>query len=83
MLKVTIAKTALQLREGTSTKTGKPYKLNEQEAFVNLPNGEYRQIKLIVTVPYAVGSYELSDESLVVDGFGGLKIGRIVLKSVK
>jgi len=84
MLKIQVKSTAVQLREGTSGK-GKPYSINEQEAWCDLPNGERRRVKISLEAkkpPYAVGDYVLSPESFMVDQYGQLNLGRITLQPV-
>ncbi|MDY6948551.1 MAG: single-stranded DNA-binding protein [Pseudomonadota bacterium] len=84
MLKIQVKSVAVQLREGVSGK-GKAYSINEQEAWLDLPNGERRKIKLSLEAkkpPYAVGDYALSPDSFMVDQYGQLSLGRITLQPI-
>ena len=67
-------------KTGTSGK-GRPYKITEQEAWANV-NGEYRRLRISLkdgSPPYALGEYDLSEASYIVNTWGGLEFGRIEL----
>ena len=69
MLKVQVKSIATQTKEGTSSR-GRAYSIVEQEAWIDLPNGERRKIKVVVEAkkpPYAVGDYRIGGDSFVVD----------------
>ncbi|KXU35586.1 hypothetical protein AXE65_06250 [Ventosimonas gracilis] len=81
---VEIESTEVAVKEGTSQKTGKPYCIREQRAYLKLPHFKYPQeIKLPVPdeLPsYAAGMYTLDTESFWVNEFKELKLGRVRLK---
>ena len=84
-MRIEVKSTATTTKSGTS-KTGKPYSIIEQDAWIDMANGERRKVKFSVedgTKPYALGVYELDDESFFVNQFGGLEIGRIRLVPVR
>lgn len=80
---IEVTNTEVQDRSGVSKRTNQPYTIREQTAFVTLPNGEYRQIKLSLgdsAQPYAPGNYRLSYVDMAyVDRFSSLSFGRPVL----
>lgn len=64
-------------KHGTSRKTGRPYSIFEQPAFVSLPSGETRRITLQheegdKALP--VGKYEPKPSAYWVGDFGALSI---------
>lgn len=64
-------------KHGTSRKTGKPYSIYEQMAFVSLPSGETRRITLQHEEgdkPLPVGKYEPKASAYWVGDFGALSI---------
>lgn len=83
MFKVTITTTALQTKSGISSKTGKPYEITEQPAWIFLidQNGKPQpypvQIMLMLDKgqhPYSLGDYVLHPSSLQSGRFGSLQI---------
>lgn len=85
MLRIEVKSTALKLREGVSGK-GKAYAFNQQEAWIDMPNGERRKLTLTLDTkaqPYAPGTYELAPESFGVDQFGTLELSRVHLVAAK
>jgi len=73
-------------KHGTSKRTGQPYTIREQFCFwENAATGEVRRVTLSLREgqePYAVGQYNVSDESFGVDRFGGLAVERLRLEPV-
>jgi hypothetical protein len=84
-VKIEVKSTAVTNKSGTS-KANKPYSINEQEAWIDMANGERRKVKVSLedgAKPYTPGFYELDDESFFVNQFGGLEIGRIRLVAAR
>jgi len=85
MLLVQIRSTTTTSRDGvykTGSRAGQSYTMVEQEAWVNMANGEVRLLKLLLRdggKPYAVGEYQVAPESFNVGDFGRLEVGRVVL----
>ena len=66
-----------ETKSGVSRKTGRPYSITEQGAFVTLPNGEKRRITLGLDDGDAglpPGDYEPRDSAVFVGDFGALAI---------
>jgi len=83
MLKVQVETTVVDLKQGTSAKTGKPYSIREQEAWMfgfgrdGKPQPHPQKIKLTLDddqTPYEVGQYILDPASIYVDRFGQVAI---------
>jgi len=90
MLKVQVETTVFDLKQGTSAKTGKPYSIREQEAWMfgygrdGKPQPHPQKIKLTLDDdqnPYEVGTYQIDPASLYVDRFGQVAI-RVRLRSI-
>lgn len=84
-MRIEVKSTATTTKSGTSAK-GKPYSINEQEAWVDMTNGERRKLKVALEdggKPYPLGFYELDDESFTVNQYGNLEIGRLRLVAVR
>lgn len=84
MPKIEVKSTAVTEKNGTSAK-GKAYSIKEQEAWATI-NGEYRRLRVALAdgaAPYAVGVYDLAESSFMVNQYGGLEFGRVVLERVK
>lgn len=45
-LKIEVREAKIDVKTGTSRKSGRPYSISEQPAFVSLPTGEVRRITL-------------------------------------
>jgi hypothetical protein len=83
MLKVSITTTAIQIKSGISSKTGKPYEIREQPAWIFLVDEQGKQQPYPVSfmlmleknqAPYALGDYVLHSSSLQSGRFGSLQI---------
>lgn len=79
MLQLSIeAGSAVDTKSGVSKKTGMPYAIPEQVAFLTLPNGERRRITLqhesANDAPLPPGNYEPRPAAVYVDKFGGISI---------
>jgi len=83
MIKVQVETTVVDLKSGTSAKTGKPYAIREQEAwgfFIGRdgkPNTHPQRIKVTLdddANPYEVGMYQLDPSSLYADKWGQVSI---------
>lgn len=74
---VTVREAKIDTKSGTSRRTGRPYSINEQPAFVTLPNGETRRITLSLEdgdAPLQPGDYMPKDSAYWVGDFGALSI---------
>lgn len=76
-LTIEIREFKIDTKTGVSRKTGKPYSIAEQPAFVTLPNGECRRITLQheegdAALP--VGRYTPKPSAYWVGDFGALSI---------
>ncbi len=83
MLKIEVQAAEVNVKQGTSVKTGKPYSIREQDAWAYCYDQQGRPhphpMRMRVTLednqqPYAPGIYTLAPESLYVDKFGQLAI---------
>jgi len=88
MFRVEVHSERVNVKEGTSAKTGKPYSIREQQAFAYLNGESYPQkIKLSLArdqAAYPKGEYELTPE-FYVGNFGDLRIGMrdAILEEIK
>lgn len=76
-LTISIAEAKIDVKTGTSRKTGRPYTISEQAGFVTLPNGEKRRITLQhedgdAALP--AGDYVPRESAYWVGDFGALSI---------
>ena len=94
MLKIEVKSTEISERSGN--KNGNPWHMRNQEAYAHIQNrngtaAPYPE-KIILSLdngnsqrapqaPYAVGTYYLSDSSIYVGDFSGLRLGNPVLVS--
>lgn len=83
MIKVQVETTVVDLKQGTSAKTGKPYSIREQEAWGffcardGKPHPHPQRIKLTLDddqQPYEIGTYQLDPSSLYADKWGQISI---------
>lgn len=83
MLKINITTTAIQTKSGISSKTGKPYEIREQPAWIYLVDEDGKQQPHPVTMmimleknqaPFALGDYILHPSSIQSGRFGSLQI---------
>ncbi len=83
MLKISISTTTIQTKSGVSNKTGKPYEIREQPAWIFLIDDHGKQQPYPVTfmillerdqAPYALGDYILHPSSIQSGRFGSLQI---------
>lgn len=90
MLKVQVETAVFDLKQGTSAKTGKPYSIREQEAWLfgygrdGKPQPHPQKIKLTLDddqQPYEIGMYQIDPSSLYVDRFGQVAI-RVRLRAI-
>jgi hypothetical protein len=88
MLRVQVESAAVLEKSGTSAKSGKPYRIREQEVYVYLidQSGAEKRFPAAMKVgledgalPYQPGEYMLSPDCLYVGDFGRLVVGRIRL----
>ena len=90
MLKIQVETMVVDAKNGTSAKTGKPYFIREQEAWMfgfdreGKPHPHTQRIRLTLDddqQPYPVGTYQLDPASIYVDRFNQIAI-RARLRSV-
>jgi len=83
MLKIQVETMMVDAKNGTSAKTGKPYSIREQEAWMYGFDREGKQhphpqrIRLTLDddqQPYPVGTYQLDPSSIYVDRFNQIAI---------
>ncbi len=83
MIKVEIADSRVDVKQGTSSRTGKPYSIREQEGWgyffdvEGKPHPHPMRVRLTLEdsqEPYAPGTYTLAPESLYADRFGQISI---------
>lgn len=77
ILKVEVRDSKIDTKNGVSRKTGKPYSIHEQPAYVTLPNGETRRITLQHEdgdPPLLSGEYQPKPSAYWVGDFGALSI---------
>lgn len=82
MLKIEIAQQAVETRNGTSKRTGQPYTIHEQEAYLHQEGKPYpTPMKLNIEAnqqgipqPFAPGIYTLSPDSFYIDRYGSLAV---------
>jgi len=78
MLIIEVESTELKIKSGTSARTGKPYQIREQIAYVHIPPNKYPQpIKITLeddAMAYQPGKYMLDDRSFFVGRFDDLQM---------
>lgn len=78
---IEIKDTTVEVKRGNAKATGKAYEIPEQTGYL-VTEDERKRIVVPLRkgqTPFAPNRYVISAESFVVDQFGGLKIGRLVL----
>lgn len=76
-LQIEIRDPKIDTKNGVSRKTGKPYSIHEQPAYVKLPNGETRRITIQHEdgdPPLLAGEYQPKPSAYWVGDFGALSI---------
>lgn len=77
MLKIEVRSIEVDIREGISQKTNKPYRIRSQVGYVFMP-GEPYPIKINLDLgqkpPYEQGFYQLGIGSFLVGSFGRLQL---------
>ena len=78
MLKIEITENTFRTINGTSKRTGQPFSINKQDAYLWLPGQKYPtpfQINLEQNQPaYQPGEYQVSPDSFYVDRYGSLAV---------
>lgn len=83
MLKIQVETMVVAAKNGTSAKTGKPYSIREQEAWMfgydreGKPHPHPQRIRLTLDddqKPYEIGEYILDPSSIYVDRFNQIAI---------
>lgn len=84
MLKVTVETTVVDVKTGISAKTGKPYSIRDQEAWIlaygkdGKPYPHPQKFKVTLDddqpEPYPLGQYIIDPASIYIDRFGQLAI---------
>lgn len=79
--RIEVKSTALQNISGVSSRTGKAYSMNKQNAWVHLGEDFPEKIELNVEEgkPYAVGMYTLADSSFFVDKNRNLSVRPVLV----
>ena len=85
-MKIEVQSTEVVTQAGLITKgprQGQPYSIRKQTVWVFL-NGSPYPVRAVINLddnaqPYAVGNYELGEQSFYVDKFGSLALGRLQL----
>ncbi len=77
-MKIEIANVSVRTQSGTSQRTGKPYSMEKQEAWLHLEGVPY-PVKFEFNLaqgatPYQKGFYNVTDKSFIVDRFGSLGV---------
>jgi hypothetical protein len=77
-MKIEIAHVTVRNQSGTSQRTGKPYSMDKQEAYLHL-DGQPYPVKFEFTLaqgatPFQKGFYTVTDKSFIVDRFGSLGV---------
>lgn len=77
-MKIEIANVSVRNQSGTSQRTGKPYSMEKQEAYLHL-DGQPYPVKFEFTLaqgatPYQKGFYTITDKTFIVDRFGSLGV---------
>lgn len=84
-LTVEVVSNQINTRRGISKRNGNPYAIHEQEAYLHQGKQYPTQIKLSVDEvngvpqPYAPGKYNLSEDSVYVDRYGGIAIKPVLI----
>lgn len=77
--RVTITSPIVTTKEGTSSRTGKGYKMREQTAYLHLPGVDFPQVFTLTLgdaqPPYQPGEYTV-EAPLRVGDFGRLEVAR-------
>lgn len=83
MIKIEVKSDEFEVFSGTSKRTGNPYSIKKQQAYAHLPGKPYpSEISISLAddqEPFKPGNYTLSPESLKINNWGNLEIGRVVL----
>tara|TARA_B100000446_G_scaffold150600_1_gene145169 strand:+ start:80 stop:379 length:300 start_codon:yes stop_codon:yes gene_type:complete len=82
MLTIEIATQAINTRNGVSKRSGQPYTIHEQEAYLHQEGKPYpTPMKLNVESneqgypqPYSMGRYSLAGDSFYIDRYGSLAV---------
>ncbi|AXH73838.1 MAG: helix-destabilizing protein [Inoviridae sp.] len=77
-MKIEIANVSVRNQSGISQRTGKPYSMEKQEAYLHL-DGQPYPVKFEFTLaqgatPYQKGFYTITDKTFIVDRFGSLGV---------
>ncbi len=86
-IQIEIESSEVVIKSGNSAKTGKPYQIREQKAYVTLPGQKYPQnIKVTLddnAQPYAPGLYTVGPDSFFVGRFEDLQMRPRLVPLVK
>lgn len=76
MLRFEVKSTEVREKKGTATKTGRPYLIREQNAYLDLgkPYPVEVKVNLDDQGPFDVGVYEITKECLYVGRFGDVQL---------
>jgi len=78
-MKIEVKNSEVKVKSGNAKRTGRPYTIREQEAYLHVPGAAYPE-RCVLNLeddqePYAPGIYETSNE-LYVGDFGRLSVSR-------
>jgi len=86
-MKIEVKSSEVKVKSGNAKRTGRPYTIREQEAYLHVPGAAYPE-RCVLNLeddqePYAPGIYETSNE-LYVGDFGRLAVSRrMTLTSIR
>lgn len=77
-LSVEVHSAEVQVKSGTSRRTGNPYSIKEQTGYIRIGDAPYPE-KMKLTLgddepPYQPGIYELNSDSFFIGNFGDLQV---------
>ena len=81
-MRIQIIDATVETTTGTSKRSGQPYTLHKQKGLMTNDKGERRSCSWTIKEPkdaYPVGTYEVSADTLYLDGYGEFQKGRLVL----
>lgn len=86
-MKIIVKNAEIEVKSGTSQKTGKPYSIKNQTGYVHFAHEEYPiEIKLRIRdeqAPYPPGEYTVDDRSFYVGKFKDFVAGTLALTPIR
>lgn len=77
MLKIMVKETTVHTQKGVAKRTGKPYEMRSQTAYVDLGKAFPTEVKLTLgddQQPFVLGDYTLTRECFTVNQYGELSL---------